>query len=246
MSTKPDLPYYNGVPVEIRPLGWLVIVITVLVAFALLISLPFPSFPLNLLPAILYTGLPILALAWASGGRHMALFGSVGIKDIGIAIGFGLLTMAASLAVGLVLLQFVTMNANPVGTELANIGGADIAIFMVRTAIQLVGEELMTILPLLAILWLCVSKLGMARWLGLVIAVIVSTAWFAAVHLPTYNWNVIQCFGGIGAARLVLTAAFLVTRKLWVSAGAHIVNDWTEFFLPTLLSLGHTPIEPGA
>ena len=244
MSTRTDLPYYNGQPVEISPRGWLTIVATVVVAFALLITLPFPSFPLNLIPAILYTGLPILALAWASGGRHMALFGSVGIKEIAIAIGFGVLTMAVSLGVGLVLTQFISMTANPAAAGL--LSPADIAIFMLRTAIQLVGEELMTILPLLAVLWLCVSKFGLSRRVGLVIAVIVSTAWFAAVHLPTYNWNLIQCFGGIGAARLVLTAAFLITRKLWVSAGAHIVNDWMEFLLPTLLAGGHTPIEPGA
>jgi membrane protease YdiL (CAAX protease family) len=246
MTTKPDFPYYNGVPVEISPFGWLAVVASVGVAFALLITLPFPSFPLNLVPAIVYTGLPILALAWASGGRQMALFGSIGIKDIAVAIGFGLLTMVASFAVGFVLLRFISMNANPVGAELAALDAFGVAVFMVRTAIQLVGEELMTILPLLAVLWLCVSKFGLPRWLGLTIAVIVSTAWFAAVHLPTYNWNFIQCFGGIGAARLVLTAAFLVTRKLWVSAGAHIVNDWTEFFLPTLLSMGHTPIDTAA
>lgn len=245
MGTKPDFPYYNGQPAEISSLGWLALMVSVVAAFALLISLPFPGFPLNLLPTILYTGLPVLVLAWASDNRHMALFGRVGIKDVALAVGFGLLTIVASFAAGIILLQFVSMNANPVGSQLANIGGFDIAIFMVRTAIQLVGEELMTILPLLAVLWLCVRKFNLSRRVGLVIAVIVSTGAFAAAHLPTYNWNFIQCFGGIGAARLVLTAAFLVTRKLWVSAGAHIVNDWTEFFLPVLLG-GHTPIEPGA
>ena len=248
MSTRTDLPYYNGQPVEITPLGWLAVVASVVAAFALLITLPFPTFPFNLLPAIVYTGLPLLVLAWASGGHHTALFGKVGVKEVALAIGFGILTMAASFGVGIILLQLVPMAPNPIGAEVAALGGFDIAWFLLRTAVQLVGEELMTILPLLAVLWLCVSRFGLSRRVGLVIAVIVSTAWFAAVHLPTYNWNPIQCFGGIGTARLVLTAAFLVTRNLWVSAGAHIVNDWTEFFLPTLLGglAGHTPIEPGA
>ena len=157
MSSAPDFPYYNGQPVEIRPMGWLAILASVAVGFILLVQLPFPDFPLNLVPAILFTGLPLLAL-----------------------------------------------------------------------------------------LWLCTRKLGLSRRVGLVIAVLVSTAVFAAVHLPTYDWNLIQCFGGIGSARLVLTAAFLVTRNLWVSTGAHIVNDWTEFLLPNLLALGHTPVEAGA
>jgi membrane protease YdiL (CAAX protease family) len=247
MSSKPDFPFYAGQPVELAAPAWLAIVVSVVAAFFLLTLLPFPDFPLNLLPAIVFTGLPLLTLAMVTGGRHAALFGHVGIKEVALAIGFGLLTLVASMLVGLVLLQVTTMTANATTDVVAGLGGGvDLVGFLVRTAIQLVGEELMTILPLLAVLWLCVSKLGMSRRLGLVIAVLVSTAWFAAVHLPTYNWNLVQCFGGIGAARLVLTAAFLVTRNLWVSAGAHIVNDWTEFFLPLLLAGGHTPIDPAA
>ena len=241
-----DLPYCDGRPVDIAPLGWLALLGSVIIGFAALITLPFPSFPLNLLPAVVFTGLPLLTLAWVTGGRHTALFGRFGIKEVALALGFGLLTMLISMLVGLILLRFTTMNANPTAGVLAGIGAVDLVGFMIRTAIQLVGEELMTVLPLLAVLWLCVGKLGLSRRYGLVVAVLVSTAWFAAVHLPTYDWNLIQCFGGIGAARLVLTAAFLVTRNLWVSAGAHIVNDWTEFLLPTLLAGGHTPIDPGA
>ncbi|MCR6672450.1 CPBP family intramembrane glutamic endopeptidase [Devosia ginsengisoli] len=244
MGTTIDYPYYNGSPVEIGPLGWLAIVAAVGVAFTLLITLPFATFPLSLITPIVYTGLPLLTLALVSGGHQNALFRRFGLKEFGLAIGFGLLTLAASFAVGLVLFQITDMSANPTAGVLAKIGGVDLVAFLVRTAIQLVGEELMTILPLLAILWLCVRHFGLSRRVGLVIAVILSTAWFAAVHLPTYNWNFIQCFGGIGTARLVLTAAFLLTRNLWVSAGAHVVNDWTEFFLPMLLGglAGHVPI----
>ncbi len=214
-------------------------------AFLLLILLPFRTFPLNLVQPVLFTALPLLALAYVSGGHHGALFRRVGIKQILQALGFGVLTMVVSMAVGLILSQLTTMTANTATDGLATLGTFDLVMFLVRTGIQLVGEELMTILPLLAVLWLCVNKLNLSRRTGLVIAVIVSTAWFAAVHLPTYNWNFIQCFGGIGAARLVLTASFLLTRNLWVCAGAHIVNDWTEFFLPLAVAAagGHTPID---
>lgn len=245
MNNQADFPYYNGQPVEISAAGWLALVASVVIGIALLMLLPFPNFPLNLIPAFLLVALPLLTLARVSGGHHPALFGRFGVKELALAIGFGMLTMVASLAMGLLLLQFTAMTSNPTATGLAAAGSADVAIFLLRTAIQLLGEELLTILPLLAVLWLCVRQFHLSRRLGLVIAVIVSTAWFAAVHLPTYNWNLLQCFAGIGTARLVLTAAFLLTRNLWVSTGAHIVNDWTEFLLPTLLA-GHTPIEPGA
>lgn len=248
MQAKRDFPFYNGQPVSISPLGWVIILAAVVAAFFLLITLPFATAPLNVIPAIVYTGLPLVALAVVSGGKQGALFGRVGLKELALALGFGILTMVVSFAVGFVLLQVTDMNANPTGGIVAALTPVDLVFFLIRTFIQLIGEELMTILPLLAVLWLCVSKLGLPKGVGLLAAVIVSTAWFAAVHLPTYQWNYLQCFGGIGAVRLVLTAAFLVTRNLWVSAGAHIVNDWTEFFLPALLgSLGsHVPIDPAA
>ena len=240
--SKTDFPYYNGQPVEIAPMGWLAILVSVGVALGLLITLPFPNFPLNLLPAIAYTGLPLLTLALVTRGHHTALFARFGLKQLGQALGFGLLTIAVSLGVGLILLQFTAMTANPSVAALSHMTGIDMVLFMLRTFIQLIGEELMTILPLLAVLWLCLRKFNTSRRIGLVIAVLVSTVWFAAVHLPTYNWNLLQCLGGIGAARLVLTTAFLVTRNLWVSAGAHIANDWTEFLAPMLLG-GHLPVD---
>lgn len=245
MDTTTDLPYYDGRPVDISPLGWLIVLVSGVVAFAMLIALPFPAFPLNLVPPIAFTGLPLLALAAVTGGRHTALFGHFGPREFGLAFGFAVLTLAVSAAVGLTLSRLVPLTSNPTAGVLANIGPFDLVVFLVRTFIQLIGEELLTILPLLAVLWLCVRKFNLSRRIGLVVAIIVSTLWFAAVHLPTYNWNVIQCFGGIGSARLVLTAAFLATRNLWVSAGAHVINDWTEFFLPALLQnlAGHSPID---
>ena len=235
MSSRPDFPYYNGEPVAIGGGGWLIIVASVVVAFLLLTSIPPMSAPLVLIPAIVFTGVPLLTLALVTRGHHTALFRPFGLKELALAIGFGLLTMVFSFAVGLVLIQFVEMTPNASAAELAAIGPVDLIFFLIGTFIQLIGEELMTILPLLAVLWLCVQKLGLSRRWGLVIGVVVSTLWFAAVHLPTYNWNFVQCFGGIGSARLVLTASFLLTRNLWVCAGAHIVNDWTEFFLPMLI-----------
>ncbi len=235
MTGKVDFPYYNGEPVAISGGGWMIILASVVVAFGLLISIPPMTAPFVIIPAILFTGVPLATLAWVTRGHHGALFRPFGLKELALVIGFGLLTMVVSLAVGLVLAQFIEMTPNATAAELVAIGPVDLVFFLIGTFIQLIGEELMTILPLLAVLWFCVQKLGLSRRWGLVIGVVVSTIWFAGVHLPTYNWNFLQCFGGIGAARLVLTAAFLLTRNLWVCAGAHIVNDWTEFFLPALL-----------
>ncbi len=99
-------------------------------------------------------------------------------------------------------LQFITMAPNP--SYSGAMSTAEFVGLLSRSFIQLIGEEAVTILPLLAVLWLCVTKLGLSRGVGLVIAVLVSTVWFAAMHLPTYDWNIVQCLGVIGTARLVL------------------------------------------
>ncbi len=212
----------------------------VLVAFGQLELLPLKTFPFDFIPAVLFTGLPLLALMAVTGWRSPALFRPVDLKDGLIGLGFALLTIICSVIVGLLLTTVMAMSANSAVAALAYDGVGDLLLFLARTFIQLIGEEVVTILPLLAVLWLCVAKFGLSRRWGLVIAVIASTLWFAAMHLPTYDWNLLQCLTTIGTARLVLTLAYVVTRNLWVSSIAHIANDWS-LFLVSFVG-GHLPI----
>lgn len=142
--------------------------------------------------------------------------------------------------VGLLMTRVMELAPNNSVADLATAGTAELLLFLPRTFIQLIGEELITILPLLAVLWLCVSRFGLSRRRALVIAVIASTLLFAALHLPTYGWNVVQCLGTIGTARLVLTLAYVLTRNLWVSVTAHVANDWSLFLMS--FAGGHLPI----
>lgn len=242
MRLNRDLPFHDGEPAELGYRGWGAVLAAVAIGFFLLINLPSPVPVLKLLPVALFTGLPLLVLFAVSGGRHSALFRPYGFKEFGFSVVFAALTMGCSLAVGLALSPF-GLHANAAAEAFGGLGTIDLLVFLVATFVQIIGEELMTILPLLATLWFCVRKVGMPKGLALMVAVVLSTAIFSAAHLPTYNWNFLQCFGVIGSARLVLTAAFLITRNVWVSAGAHVINDWTEFFLVDILA-GHTPINP--
>ena len=235
-----DLPYYSGLPVRIGGGGWLLILAAVVVAFLQLALWKPESVPLAYVSALLLPVLPLLALMAATGWRAPALFRSVGFKAVLIALAFALLTILCSFAAGALLAQVMPMTSNP---NLAGIGDestADLLVFLGRAGIQLVGEEVVTILPLLAVLWFCTERLKMPRTVALAAAVLISTVWFAALHLPTYNWNWVQCLATIGTARIVLTLAFLVTRNLWVSSIAHIANDWSLFFIAFVG--GHAPV----
>ena len=65
----------------------------------------------------------------------------------------------------------------------------------------------------------------------MLLAWLLSAVPFALVHLPTYQWNVLQCLLVIGTARLVLSLANIFSRNLWISTGAHVLNDWALFGL---------------
>lgn len=241
MADYQDLPFYNGHPTTIGAGGWLLLMGSVLVAVALLLLIPANPVPLSFLAAALFTGVPLGTLALVAGPQWTAVFRRFGPKQLAQAIGFGLLTLATSFVVGLLLNLIQPLTPNKGIVAVASQGAFDQVLFILHAVIQLVGEEAITILPLLAVLWLCVTRLGLSRGAGLTIAVVVSTLWFAAIHLPTYNWNILQCLGAIGVARLVLTASYLLTRNLWVSSGAHIFNDCVLFFMS--FAGGHVPAD---
>lgn len=220
--------------------GWLIILASVAVAFAALTLIPLRTFPWNLGPILLFVGLPLVSLRLVTGTHWTALFHRVGFRELGLMVAFGFLTIAGSLAVGYVLENLLELSDNPAAEAMRNMTGGQFAAILTATIPQLVGEELLGILPFLAVLWLCVTRLALPRNVGIAIALLASGLIFGAAHLPTYDWNWAQSLIGIGSARVLLTLAYIATRNLWVSAGAHIMNDWMGFFY--VFIYGHVPI----
>lgn len=240
MPERPDFPFYDGQPVRLGGSDRLMLMASLVLALALLTLIPLRDFPQNLIPALLFLAIPLLALRHVAGPHWTALFRSVGLWQCCQMVLFAVLTFGGSIAVGLILSQFLTFNDNPVSDSFGGMTTAALVARLIPTIPQLIGEELFGILPFLAVLWLCVTRLGLSRRLGIVAGLIVSALVFGAAHLPTYDWNWGQALIGIGSARVLLTLAFIATRNLWVSAGAHILNDWTSFLFA--FSAGHAPI----
>lgn len=237
------LPFWGAGPDAIGGRGWALILIAVAVAFVALTILPAETFPATLVPALLFAGIPLLALRHVAGSRWTRLFRAVGLKQLGQMVLFGCLTIVVSMAVALVLNRFGLLTPNPISADMATMSGTDFVLRLVPTLPQLLGEELLTILPLLAILWFVTARLGLGRRAGMAVAIVGSSLLFAAAHLPTYDWHVAQCLGVIGLARVVLTLSYLWTRNLWVSTGGHVFNDWSEFTLGFVTS--HVPVGTG-
>lgn len=237
MRATNDFPFYNGTPERLSAWQWCRVLAGTALGFVVLIA-PVPWFSSGLgqfVPSVLFVMIPLAALATATPRYWTVLFQRINWRDIGVVALIALITLVISLAAGLLVKTLHGTESNPVFEAIAMQSVAERQLFFLRTAVQLLGEELVTILPMLALMTLFHRHLGMTRKSAIVLAWLLSALIFGALHLPTYGWNFVQCFVVIGSARLVLSLAYLWTRNLWVSACAHIINDWTLFGLSLLL-----------
>ena len=225
----PDFPYYRDDPPAISTVGWMLVLAGVAAGFVALVTpLPFvDGVATGWMRAAAFAGLPLLGLAIAAPGGWKAIFGRVGPREVKLMFGFALLNIVISMAIGTVIKTFGTVTNNALIADAANLDGLHLFNFFAKVALQLLGEELVTILPFLAVLAFCHARIGLGRNASVLAAWLISALAFGLIHLPTYDWNIVQCLVVIGSARLVLTWAYVWTKNIWVSTGAHIINDWT-------------------
>lgn len=226
-----DFPFYNGAPVAISGRQWLFVMAAVVIGFlALVLPMPWPGGPWGaMIPAVLFPVIPLAALAHVAPGHWTRIFGPVRGREVRLMFGFALLNLVVSMSVGTILNALTQVTSNAATQQLGGMDTAARIAFYAKTLPQLFGEELVTLLPFLALLYLLTQRLDFGRRAAVVGAWLISSVIFGLIHLPTYDWNLVQCVLVIGTARLVLTMPWLLTKNIWVSTGAHIVNDWLLF-----------------
>jgi membrane protease YdiL (CAAX protease family) len=234
-----DFPFYRGEPAAISSRQWLFVMAMVVAGFlALALPIPWPSGVFwSFVPALLMLGLPLMALAGVAAGNWKAIFGRVRGREVRLMFGFALLNILVSMSVGAVVMALFGTTSNGAAAQLGGLDMAGRITFFAKTIPQLLGEEIITVLPFLALLQWLTKGVGMGRKGAIVGAWLVTSVVFGLIHLPTYNWNWIQCIVVIGSARMVLTLPWLLTKNIWVSTGAHIVNDWL-LFISMLIGAG--------
>lgn len=226
-----DFPFYNGVPVPLARASWLFVMAAVAAAILVLMApLAWPGGWVGAFaPAVLLAAIPLAALAIVAPGHWSVLFGRVRGREVRLMIGFALLNVVVSMSIGALVHTLAVVEANKSASILAELDLAGRLAFFARTAPQLLGEEVITVLPFLALLTWLHRTVGVGRSGAVVGAWLITAVLFGLIHLPTYNWNLLQCIVVIGSARLVLTLPWIMTKNLWVSTGAHIINDWLLF-----------------
>ena len=237
-TAKRDFPFYNGLPVAVSGGQWLVVIAGVLAGAAadLLITVPGPAWLAVMVRGALFVGIPLVTYAVAIPGHWRTIFHRVTGGDVAKMIGIAALNLVVTFMAGAVVSMLTQTSGNAMGGVLHDMGLGDRIMTFLSMVPQLLGEEVFTILPLLAILWFAVTKLHLPRTAAIIIAWVVTAVIFGLLHMPTYDWNIVQCLVTIGAARLVLSLAYLLTKNIWVSTGAHVLNDWTLFAVPLFLS----------
>jgi uncharacterized protein len=224
-----DFPFYNGAPTAISGLQWLFVVAMVVVSFAVFVlPIPWPAGAFGaLIHAVLLPVIPLLALAYVAPSHWRAIFGRVGGRELKLMVGFALLNIVVSMSVGFMVQAFTTVTPNAAASQLLSMDTSDRLLFFAKTIPQLFGEEVITMLPFLALLYVLSAYTG--RRSAVIGAWVISSVVFGMIHLPTYDWNWIQCILVIGTARMMLTLPWILTKNIWVSTGAHIINDWLLF-----------------
>jgi membrane protease YdiL (CAAX protease family) len=231
-DSESDFPFYRGSPTALTYSQWWLVLAAAAAAFmalALTASITGAGLFWPFLPAIGLAALPLLALRRMVPGHWSSLFGRVGVREVRLMLGFALLNIVVSIGIGAIVMSFGHTSSNASTSQLGSLDTLGLIAFFAKTLPQLLGEEVVTILPFLALLQWLTQSLRWGRKAAIVVAWVLTSVMFGLLHLPTYGWNWLQCIVVIGGARMVLTLPWIMTKNLWVSTGAHITNDWILF-----------------
>lgn len=222
------------------PLGLgqgILILVACALAFAALLQLPHVIVGRwgEWVGAAAFVALQVAGWRLAAGPAWKALFRAPTLRDVMIALACVPLVVGMPLLVALGMTGQGHLVSNAIIQTAAGMAAPGLINLFAVSALQLLGEELVTILPLL-VLASALRRSGLRPWVAVAVGWIVTSLAFGALHLPTYHWNYAQALLVIGVARLVLTGVFLLTRNLWASTLAHVVNDFSLIALAVLVA----------
>ena len=227
-----DFPFYSGDPITLTYRQWWFVLAAVAAAF---MALPLTATITGaglfwpFLPAIGLAAVPLIVLWRVAPGHWSSLFGKVGRREVRLMLGFALLNLVISMGLGAIVMWLGHTSSNSSTSQLGSLDTVGLIAFFAKTIPQLLGEEVITILPFLALLQWLTQNLRWGRKAAIVVAWVLTSVMFGMLHLPTYDWNWLQCIVVIGGARMMLSLPWIMTKNLWVSTGAHITNDWILF-----------------
>ena len=121
-------------------------------------------------------------------------------------------------------------NAHPASQSLPDYSIPQFLLYLLVTFFGMIGEELL-IAVFTFPLWGWLKAKGMRSSRAFLISAILGSLIFGLFHLPTYQWNWLQCILIIGLARLPFTYAWREMDSLWGGILVHYLFDILLFTL---------------
>ena len=161
-----DFPFYNGEPAAISGGQWWLVMAAILAGF-LVLTLSNPLLTgafLGFVPIVAFFALPLAALKYVAPRGWTAIFRRLRLRDALVMAGFALINILVTGIAGAILISVIDTTVNP---AIAGLAGQDTPariLFFAKSVPQLFGEEVLTILPFLALLtWLTGEARGGAQ-----------------------------------------------------------------------------------
>ncbi|MDU5570154.1 MAG: CPBP family glutamic-type intramembrane protease [Peptoniphilus harei] len=213
--------------IEAKTWKWILALILTLASFYG-ISFLFYSLKINneIIMASAVSAISLLSLLLIDKKFIKKIFLPIRAKDVlYIIIGLGFSIIAIVISSILVQKLGIEGSNNPIFDVLTE---DNFKSFFLSTLIQFIAEEIIFIIPFLFV----INKVKIENnIIKTILAILISSIIFGAMHLSTYDFNILQAVLIISIIRTGLSMSYVISKNLSVTYIIHIIYDWTLIFI---------------
>lgn len=213
--------------IEAKTWKWILALILTLASFYG-VSLLFYYLKINneIIMASAVSAISLLSLLLIDKKFIKKIFLPIKAKDVlYIIIGLGFSLIAIVISSILVQKLGIDGSKNPIFDVLTE---DNFKSFFLSTLIQFIAEEIIFIIPFLFV----INKVKIENNIvKTILAILVSSIIFGAMHLSTYDFNILQAVLIISIIRTGLSMSYVISKNLSVTYIIHIIYDWTLIFI---------------
>ena len=213
-----DIPFLNGIP-ELTTSKIAALVIGFLIAFITPFVVPLEGFQIQ--KALIVCFATLIPIIYALKGNLSMILRVPQVKDIKIII-LGVIVFMILAAI----INFILTGGIANTAKNGSMNGSP-TVLLIRLLIQLVGEELLKIMPLMLVVAFTYKSLG--RKTAIIVAIIISQLLFALVHIPAYGFDLRFLILAIGVGSCILPITYIHTKNVAVPYFIHLINDLIGF-----------------
>lgn len=213
--------------IEAKTWKWILALILTLASFYG-VSFLFYSLKINneIIMASAVSAISLLSLLLIDKKFIKKIFLPIRAKDVlYIIIGLGFSLIAIVISSILVQKLGIEGSNNPIFDVLTE---DNFKSFFLSTLIQFIAEEIIFIIPFLFV----INKVKIENnIIKTILAILISSIIFGAMHLSTYDFNILQAVLIISIIRTGLSMSYVISKNLSVTYIIHIIYDWTLIFI---------------